>query len=209
MYEIPDELEGAQAIWAEPLANVVHLFRLAAPEPRFRMGIIGAGTMGSIALRMAIHAGAREVLVQELDEARLVTARQAGATLAVHAENQRAEAREFAGRGLDFVLDACGSEQARQAAFDLCRPGGTVVLLGMAAERSIIDFGVAIRREQRALTSFGYTSSDFERSLEMLTTKALDLRQCTAEMPLEDGQQAFEKMSGPHGDTLKMLLRVR
>jgi threonine dehydrogenase-like Zn-dependent dehydrogenase len=129
-----------------------------------------------------------------------------GATLAVDPESGRGQARGFAGYGLDLVLDACGDDSARQAAFDLCRPGGTVVLLGMAKERSELDFGAGIRKELRVLLSFGYTPVDFRRSLEML--KVIDLSPWTAEMPLDDGQKAFEKMTGSRGDTLKMVLRV-
>jgi 2-desacetyl-2-hydroxyethyl bacteriochlorophyllide A dehydrogenase len=213
VYGIPDDLTDARAIFAEPLANIVHLFRLAAPPPpfpvSFRMGIVGAGTMGSLALKMALHLGVRDVLVEDVNDVRLAWARQMGATLAVNPKDAQAEARSFAGRGLDLVLDACGEEQARQQAFDVCRPGGTVVLLGMAKERSELDFGASIRKEHRVLMPFGYTPVDFRRSLELLAAGAIDLTPWTAEMPLEDGQSAFERMSGQRGGTLKLVLRVR
>jgi 2-desacetyl-2-hydroxyethyl bacteriochlorophyllide A dehydrogenase len=209
VYEIPDDLDDARAVLAEPLANIVHLFRLAAPPPPFRMGIVGAGMMGSLALKLALHMGIREVLVEDVDEVRLAAVRQMGATLAVNSETGRNEARSFAGRGLDLVLDASGEERARQAAFELCRPGGTVVLLGMAKERSELDFGVSIRKEHRVLMSFGYTPVDFRRSLELLVAGEIDLTPWTAELPLEAGQEAFEKMTGSRGDTLKMMLRVK
>lgn len=209
VYEIPDELGDARAILAEPLANIVHLFRLAAAQPEFCIGIVGAGLMGTLALKMALRLGAREVLVEDIDELRLRAARLMGATLAVNPESERGGARSFAGRGLDLVLDACGTEQARQEAFDLCRPGGTVVLLGMAKERSELDFGASIRKEQRALMSFGFTPVDFKRSVELLAAGEIDLGPWIVEMPLEDGQKAFEKMTGGRGDTLKMMLCVR
>jgi threonine dehydrogenase-like Zn-dependent dehydrogenase len=126
----------------------------------------------------------------------------------VNSETGRGEARSFAGRGLDLVLDASGEERARQAAFELCRPAGTVVLLGMAKERSELDFGVSIRKEHRVLMSFGYTPVDFRRSLDLLVAGEIDLRPWTVEMPLEAGQQAFEQMTSSRGDTLKMVLRV-
>jgi 2-desacetyl-2-hydroxyethyl bacteriochlorophyllide A dehydrogenase len=209
VYEIPDELDDARAVFAEPLANIVHLFRLAAPGPLFRMGIVGAGTMGGMALGMALSLGARALLVEDVDGARLAVARKMGATLAVNPKCGRDQARSFAGHGLDLVLDACGAEEARQEAFDLCKPGGTVVLLGMAEQRSELDFGTSIRKEHRVLMSFGYTPADFRRSLDLLAAGKIDLRPWTAEMPLEDGQKAFEKMTDSRGDTLKMMLRVR
>jgi len=190
VYAIPDELSDAKAVIAEPLANVVHLFRIAAPTPFFRMGIVGGGTMGSLALLAAKRLGVREILVQDLSDARLAVARKMGASTAVNVsrEEGRAEARRVAGNGFDLVLDASGVGAARQAAFDLCRPGGTVVLLGMGAEKSEIDFVTSIRKEHRVVMSFAYTPADFERSLALLTAGEIDLTPWTLEMALEEGQ---------------------
>ncbi|HEY6851277.1 MAG TPA: alcohol dehydrogenase catalytic domain-containing protein [Terracidiphilus sp.] len=210
VYEIPDELSDAQAVVAEPLANIVHLFRIAAPLPFFRMGVVGGGTMGSLALLTAKRLGVRDVLVEDVSDVRLATVRSMGASLAanVSTEPGREEARQFAGHGLDLVLDASGVGAARQAAFDLCRPGGLVVLLGMGEERSSIDFITSIRKEHRVAMSFAYTPADFKRALELLTAGEIDLRPWTEELPLEAGQQAFDRMTKAPGETLKMLLRV-
>lgn len=210
VYEIPDSLPDTRAVLAEPLANIVHLFRLASPQPFFRMGIVGGGTMGALALLTAKRLGVRDVLVQDVSEQRLAVVRSMGATLAVNVatEDGRAAGRDFAGYGLDLVLDASGSDSARQAAFDLCRPGGMVMLLGMAKERSEIDFVTSIRKEHRVAMSFAYTPADFERSLALLTAGEIDLTPWTMEMPLEEGQKAFDMMTKTPGDTLKMLLRV-
>jgi threonine dehydrogenase-like Zn-dependent dehydrogenase len=210
VYEIPDELSDARAVMAEPLANIVHVFRIAAPAPFFRMGIIGSGTMGSLALLAAKRLGVRDILVQDLSDARLAVARQMGASAAVNvsSEEGKMEAKRFVGHGLDLVLDASGVGAARQAAFDLCRPGGTVVLLGMGAEKSEIDFVTSIRKEHRVVMSFAYTPVDFERSLSLLIGGEIDLTPWTVEMALEEGQQAFERITTNPGDTLKILLRV-
>jgi threonine dehydrogenase-like Zn-dependent dehydrogenase len=210
VYGIPDDLSDARAVVAEPLANIVHLFRIAAPLPFFRMGIVGGGTMGSLALLTAKRLGVREVLVEDVSEVRLETARSMGATLAanVSTEEGRGEARLFAGQGLDLVLDASGVGPARQAAFDLCRPGGLLVLLGMGQERSEIDFVTSIRKEHRVAMSFAYTPVDFERALKLLAAGDIDLTPWTVELPLEEGQQAFDRMTSAPGDTLKMVLRV-
>src|SRR6266849_3216103 len=39
IYEIPDALPSSRAVLSEPLANIVHLFRIAVPVPFFRLGI--------------------------------------------------------------------------------------------------------------------------------------------------------------------------
>ena len=211
VFPIPDKLSDATAVLAEPLANVVHLFRIAAPQPFFRMGIIGAGTMGSLALLTAKRLGVKDVLVQDVSGARLEVARLMGASVAANVSQEEgiAEARRFAGTGLDLVLDASGVGAARQAALDLCRPGGTVVLLGMGEEKSEIDFVTSIRKEHRIIMSFAYTPADFERSLALLINGEIDLSPWTTEMALEEGQQAFERVTTNPGNTLKIVLRVR
>ena len=210
LYEIPEEMPTIRALLTEPLANIVHLFRLASPQPFFRLGIVGAGTMGALALLTAKRIGVREVLVQDVNDARLAAMRDMSATLAVNVSTAegRDEALRFAGAGFDLVLDASGSSPARQAAFDLCRTGGQVVLLGMAEERSEIDFVTSIRKEHRVTMSFAYTPVDFERSLALLTTGEIDLTSWTEVLPLEEGQRAFNTITESPGGTLKMVLQV-
>lgn len=210
IYEVPESMPAVRAVLVEPLANIVHLLRLAAPQPFFRLGIVGAGTMGALALLAANRIGAREVLVEDLNDERLAVMRDMGATLAVNVstEQGRDEASRFAGPGLDLVLDASGSSPARQAAFDLCRPGGQVVLLGMASEKSEIDFVGSIRKEHRVLMSFAYTPLDFERSLSLLKGGDIDLSHWTKVFPLEEGQRAFDTITQSPGGTLKMVLQV-
>ena len=210
IFAIPDSLSSDHAILAEPLANIVHLFRLVSPPPFFRLAIVGAGTMGALALSVGLRIGARDVLAADINDQRLETMRELGASTAVNVSQSDAlaEATRFAGRGFDVVVDASGSAAARQTAFDLCRPGGHVVLLGMAEQKSEVNFVASIRKEHRVVMSFAYTPADFRRSLELLIADEINLKRWTRRMPLEKGQEAFERMSHNPGDALKMVLEV-
>ncbi|MCU1269182.1 MAG: putative chlorophyll synthesis pathway protein BchC [Acidobacteriaceae bacterium] len=210
VYDVPDSLTTEQAILAEPLANIVHLFRIVSPPPLFRLAIVGAGTMGALALLTGLRAGARDVMVTDVNDQRLEIMRKLGASSTVNAANSDrvAEALRSAGRGYDLVIDASGSSAARQMAFDLCCPGGQVVLLGMATQRSEVNFVASIRKEHRVVMSFAYTPVDFKRSLDLLIAGEIDLTPWTARMPLERGQEALERMSHSPGVSLKMMLEV-
>ncbi len=210
LYEVPESLPANRAILAEPLANIVHLFRLVSPAPFFRLAIVGAGTMGALALMTSRTIGSRDVLMVDVNDQRLATMRELGAAATVIASTPEgaAEAQRLAGKGFDVVIDASGSAPARQIAFDLCRPGGQVVLLGMGTQRSEINFVNSIRKEHRVVMSFAYTPVDFRRALDLLLAGEIDLGAWTEQMPLEKGQQALEKMSHAPGATLKMLLQV-
>lgn len=210
VYEVRHSLKAEQAILAEPLANVIHLFRLVSPPPFFRLAIVGAGTMGALALCAGLRMGARNVLAVDINDLRLETMRKLGASEIANASaaDRAIEARSIAGRGYDMAIDASGSAPARQMAFDLCRPGGQVVLVGMGQQRSEIDFVASIRKEHRVVMSFAYTPLDFRKSLDLLVAKEVDLTPWTVTMPLDRGQEALERMSHHPGSDLKMLLEV-
>lgn len=208
--EIPDSLPSARAVLSEPLANIVHMFRLIGPAPFFRLAIVGAGTMGALALLLSKQIGAHDLLVVDVSDQRLDTAKKLGANSVVNTSTPEgiAEARKVAGRGFDVIVDASGSAPARQLAFDLCKPGGCVALLGMGAQRSEVDFVTSIRKEHRVIMSFAYTPGDFNRALNLLISGAVDLTPWTEQLPLERGQEAMDRISHHPGTTLKMLLEL-
>jgi threonine dehydrogenase-like Zn-dependent dehydrogenase len=210
VHEIPDSLSSSRAVMAEPLANLVHLYRIVSPAPFFRLAIVGAGTMGILALLLAKRAGGHEIVLLDVNDDRLATARELGATAAINtgAAEGLEEAKRVGGRGFDLVIDASGSAVARQIAFDLCRPGGVVALLGMGAQTSEVNFVASIRKEHRVVMSFAYTPIDFRRALDLLVGGEINLDPWTELKPLEQGQEAFERMSRTPGSTLKMLLEV-
>jgi 2-desacetyl-2-hydroxyethyl bacteriochlorophyllide A dehydrogenase len=210
LYEIPDSLPSERAILAEPLANIVHMFRIVVPAPFFRLAIVGAGTMGALAFLVARLIGARDILSVDVNPERLSTLKKLGGVTAIDSSDPAAlpEAMAAGKSDFDVVIDASGTAAARQTAFNLCRPGGQVVLMGMGAQKSEVDFVPSIRKEHRVVMSFAYTPVDFQRALGLLVAGEIDLAPWTEKLPLEEGQRAFEKMTRAPGPTLKMLLSV-
>jgi threonine dehydrogenase-like Zn-dependent dehydrogenase len=210
VYDVPDSLTSEQAVLAEPLANIVHMFRIVVPAPFFRFAIVGAGTMGALALLASLRIGARDVLAVDVNDERLAIMRKLGAAAIanVRGADTVAEAVRNAGRAYDIVLDASGNAPARQMAFDLCRPGGQVILLGMGTQSSEVNFVASIRKEHRVVMSFAYTPQDFRRSLDLLIADEINLTPWTVRIPLERGQEAMERMSHNPGVALKMMLEV-
>jgi 2-desacetyl-2-hydroxyethyl bacteriochlorophyllide A dehydrogenase len=206
---IPEELPASRAILAEPLANIVHLFRIAAPLPLFRLAIVGAGTMGALTLLLAKRIGASDVLVADINTRRLEVMQKLGAHATANVSTLEGKSHASTDHaGFDLVIDASGSTPARELALELCRPGGQVVLLGMGSQRSELDFVTSIRKEHRLTMSFAYTPVDFEHSVQLLIAGEIDLTAATEVLPLDRGQHAFEKMTKSPGATLKMLLSV-
>lgn len=207
---IPPTLPPERAVWTEPLANLVHLFRGTASPPLASLAVVGAGAMGSLAVCLGSRLGFRDILALDVNPQRvgIMPVLGAAATALVRTDAEITAALQLRPEGFDLVIDASGAESARSLAMRLCRSGGQVVFLGLATGVSSVDFAECIRKERRLLTSFAYTPQDFAQALDLLIAGTVDLSAWSETMPLERGQEAFARMSTNPGGVLKMLLRV-
>ena len=143
-----------------------------------------------------------------MSEARLETVRQMGATLAVNAGAEEGRRAGLPAAGLIWCsMPAAQARRARRLSISAA-PAAWWCCWAWAQQRSEIDFSASIRKEHRVAMSFAYTPADFESALKLLSDGEIDLSPWTAEMPLEEGQQAFEQMITAPGATLRMMLRV-
>ena len=139
----PARLSDTEAVFAEPLANVVHFFRIAMTEIPESLAIFGAGPIGSLALALAKLRGIPKVCVIDRIDARLEVARQLGADCVINSAKEDAVAavRNFTKTGAEFVIDAVGIDVTRRAGVNACARGGAagVHRHGRERQRTAVD----------------------------------------------------------------------
>jgi 2-desacetyl-2-hydroxyethyl bacteriochlorophyllide A dehydrogenase len=159
---------------AEPLAVVVRAVGRGEPKPGETAAIVGAGTLGLLALQVLRTRGAR-VMVTSRSRRRFALASQLGAD-ATHAtlEGPLADAaRRFAGReGVDLVVETAGTAEAVTHALELVRPGGRVVLTGLPHEPTSVSFFSVVRREITLTGSMIY-QDEFPEALRLVESGAV------------------------------------
>jgi threonine dehydrogenase-like Zn-dependent dehydrogenase len=212
LHALPDGLPDLEAILVEPMAVLVHAFRLAAiTDPAASLAIIGAGPIGALALVLAKLRGLERVCVVDVNEQRLSTARRLGADLVVpsRAVDPVPAVRAWtSGGGAEIVVEAVGHDGTRRAAADMAARGARLVFLGMAENETALPWVDMLRNEQSVVTSFAYTPADFAASVALISSRRVDLTPWTEAWPLERGQDAFLKMAHDPGPTLKMMLTL-
>ena len=154
---------------AEPLAVVVRAVGRGEPKPGETAAIVGAGTLGLLALQVLRARGAR-VLVTSRSRRRFSLASELGAD-ATHAivDGPLADAaRRFSGReGVDLVVETAGTAEAVTHALELVRPGGRVVLTGLPHEPTSVSFFSVVRREVTLTGSMIY-QDEFPEALRLV-----------------------------------------
>lgn len=207
---VSEGLGENEAVLAEPMAVVIHAFRvgLAGTTPR-AMAIVGAGAIGSLSLVLAKLRGIPRVCVVDVNAARLEVARRLGADLVLDAarEDLAAAVRDWASGGADAVVEAVGTASTRRSAVALAGKGARLILLGLAENESPLPWIDVTRNEQSFFTSFAYAPRDFHDSIDLLESGRVDIRAFTETRPLDDGQAGFLKMTRAPGATLKLLLK--
>jgi threonine dehydrogenase-like Zn-dependent dehydrogenase len=211
LHALPESLPEAEAIFVEPVAVMVHAFRIAFDSVPATMAIVGAGTIGALGVVLARLHGTGRICVVDHNDERLAVARRLGADLVVN--NTREDAvravRAFAGgQGAEHVIEAVGIQATRRAAVAMAAKGGRLLFLGLGENDSALPWVDMVRNEQAVLTSFAYAPRDFAAAVALVESRRIDLKPWTETRPLADGQAAFAKMAHAPGPTLKMMLSV-
>jgi threonine dehydrogenase-like Zn-dependent dehydrogenase len=148
----PAGLEPDVLLFAEPLAVVLRAVNRAAPRPGETAAVVGAGTLGLLALQLLRARGCRVLVVARSDR-RLGLARELGAesTASGAGPGVADAARRLAGRdGVDLVVETAGTADAVELCLGqvgLVRPGGRIVLTGLPHDVARIEFFWVVRRE--------------------------------------------------------------
>jgi threonine 3-dehydrogenase len=130
----------------DPFGNAVHT-ALEFPVLGEDVLITGAGPIGLMACAVVRHAGARHVVVTDVNPYRLELARKMGATLALDVRDATvADAQRQLGmkEGFDVGLEMSGVPQAVHDMFANMAHGAKIALLGLPEEAFAIDWNTVI-----------------------------------------------------------------
>lgn len=130
----------------DPFGNAVHT-ALSFPVLGEDVLVTGAGPIGIMSAAVARHAGARFVVITDINPYRLELARKVGVTLAVDARTTRlADVQKQLGmlEGFDVGFEMSGSPEAfREMLANMCH-GGKIAMLGIPNGEMAIDWNTVI-----------------------------------------------------------------
>ena len=130
-----------------------------------------------------------------------------GAVVPVNVRSERlvdVVARETDGWGADVILECSGNEKAAAEIFQLVRPGGVAVLIGIPLVPFQHDVSLGCIKEVRVEHVFRYAHV-FPRCIAMLASGAIDVAPLITEtFPFEQSVEAFEFAARQPEGTVKV-----
>jgi L-iditol 2-dehydrogenase len=209
LHRVPDAVSIEAAAMTEPACVVLHaMLEKGRVDPGDEVLIMGAGTIGLLALQIARMAGAKRVFVAELNEKKRETARRLGGVIidAVKMDPAAEVIRFTGGNGADVVVDCTGAEPAIQSGLNALRRLGRFVAIGLTGRPTVaVGWDDLVFRSPEIQFSLSSTYRSWERVLSALSDGRLDFAPLiTHRFPLEKWAEAFQAMRD--GEAIKCLL---
>jgi threonine 3-dehydrogenase len=185
-----------QAIF-DPFGNAVHT-ALSFDVLGEDVLIAGAGPIGCMAAAVVKHAGARHVVVTDMNPYRLELARKLGATLAVNVRDTTlADVQKKLGmkEGFDVGLEMSGNPSAfRDMLANMCH-GGKIAILGIPEKEFAIDWNAVIFNMLTLKGIYGREMYETWYHMTVLLQSGLDISPViTHRFPYAEFQKGFDAM---------------
>ncbi|WP_066285424.1 zinc-binding dehydrogenase [Arthrobacter sp. B6] len=159
---VPDAVPWEQAAPATDAGMTsYHALKVGGVKAGTRLGIIGAGGLGSLAIQFAKAIGAK-IYVAEVN--RGAWERVEGLGVDGLAEN----IRDFTDKHLDVIVDYAGFDSTTDDAIETVGFRGTVVQVGMGTERTNISTTTMILKQLTYIGSNGGTNEDCAEVLDLI-----------------------------------------
>ena len=207
---LPSEVDDALGAMLEPFAVGLQAIKRAGSVSGKRVLVAGGGPIGLLVAMAARAYGAAPVALSDILPARREMAQKLGAdvTLDPSAKNLAEQVREIVGDGFDVVFEASGAKPALRQAFDLVRPGGTIVQIGTLGTNDIpIPANQLMVREINYVGSMRY-GNVFDEAIRLIAAKRVDLRPLiSGVVPLAEVDKAMH-LAADKNNALKVQLEI-
>jgi threonine 3-dehydrogenase len=190
----------------DPFGNAVHT-ALSFPVLGEDVLITGAGPIGIMAACVAKHAGARYVVITDVNPVRLELARKVGVTVAANPREMSladVQKRLDMKEGFDVGLEMSGNPAAFRDMVANMAHGGKIALLGIPSEEMTIDWHTVIFNMITIKGVYGREMYETWYKMTVMLESGLDLRPViTHRFPYTQYQEAFEVVrSGQAGKVI-------
>ena len=187
----------------DPFGNAVHT-ALSFPVLGEDVLITGAGPIGILAASVARHAGARFVVVTDVNEYRLELARRMGATVALNVRDGSladVQAQLGMSEGFDVGLEMSGNASALSDMIGAMCHGGKIAILGIPSAPMAVDWNTIVFNMLTLKGIYGREMYETWYKMSVMLQSGLDVTPViTHRFPASEWRTGFEVMeSGQSG----------
>ncbi len=208
MAKVPDGVSDRTAAFNEPAIVGLHAVRASRLRLGDTVAIIGAGPIGLLVLQSVLLANAGPVYVIEPSVGRQAKALELGATgvLNPFVDDVAGFFLKNTQVGPDVVFECAGAKGTLQAAVELVRPGGQVMVPGVNMEPDEISPLTMVAKECEIKGSLG-GGELFQTALDYLASGKIRVEPMVSRVvSLDELDEVFQELGKPGSDDVKVLV---
>lgn len=186
LFRLPEAMTIEDGAFIEPITVGLHAFHLASGCEGKNVIIVGAGTIGLLAMQSALALGASSVTAIDINDEKLALASRLGATRVFNSLSLSADDIHNAlseSRFEQLVLETAGTPQTVTLAIDIAGPRAQIALVGTLhhdLNLPAVTFGKILRKELTLLGSWmnysaPWPGEEWEIAARLLADKKLQL----------------------------------
>ena len=179
-FPLPDSLSDEVGPLLETLGVAIHAIDLSKIRVASTVAVLGAGPVGLLITRLAVLAGASKVFAFDKFDWRVQKAREWGATHAFNVDEcdpVGAVMDVTGGRGVDVAIEAAWADHSVQQAAEMSRPGGRLVLVGIAADDKLEFKHSVARRKGLTIMMSRRMKHTYPRAIDLATSGKVKLEE--------------------------------
>ena len=187
-HPVPETISDDAAALLEPLSVGIWACRKGRVGAGSRVLVTGAGPIGLVSVQVARAFGATEIVVSDVNPARLALARDLGATEVVDARTARVTDLP---RPPEVLLECSGHPAATGEAIRALDRAGRAVLVGMGGDELPLPLSVVQERELEVTGTFRYANT-WPTAIALVAAGRVDLdRLVTGAFHLDQAEDAL------------------
>lgn len=210
LFKLADNVSYNVGSMMEPLAVAYRGVNTAGDLSGKNVLVVGAGTIGLLALANVKMRNPKKVFVSDLSDSRLSVAKEMGADFVINPSRDNMDEiikAETGGYGVDVALEAVGATPTVQQAMAALKIAGTAVWIGNSAKMVTVNMQEIVTRELKVFGTFIYTMKEFSAVVDLLNNGKLNVEPIISlTAPLEKGVELFVKLAKNPGPLIKVIL---
>lgn len=210
LYQLPQEKSYAVGALTEPYAVAYGSVKKAGELENKDILIVGAGTIGLCILQLVKLHHPKQIIVCDLSDARLKTAKELGADQTINPKNENfmeAVSKYTDGLMIDTSFEAVGVEPTANQSVKALKIGGTAVWVGMSQKEMQINMQDVVCSARRIIGSFNYTHEEFGEVVDLIASGKMESEKLITEtVSLEQAPAAFTALHEHPDEYIKVII---
>ncbi|MBQ3021466.1 MAG: alcohol dehydrogenase catalytic domain-containing protein [Bacilli bacterium] len=209
--KLPDNVTDEEAAMVEPSAVSLHAVNLGNIKKGDNVLVIGGGIIGLMCAEFAKLQGAKNVTLLETNDERGKKALGYGKVDEYYNALDEKIIPELIKKtigGFDVVMECCGNSPAVSEAIMAVKPGGKIVLVGVALGNVNIPLVMSVMGEVTLQGAIAYTPQEFENVIDMISKKEIDVKKYIDDIvSLDRVQESFIRLTSGKDSAIKIIIK--